>query len=376
MAGLFGWLGKSSGEIGQSALKEIFPLSLQSADFVKADILSTYLKILTDTVERTHGLSKKYEPLLWDNCVQTEANEGLVHLLARAMVDKADLFLVFTPSVGVLRKATFEEQEKIRKDYKDKGESALGVFISFKHYKRTDMLLIYSNLEYCILSSLHKTLNISKAVQVKVNDLRSSVALADAEVARSQAQSIAAALRDGNDVLLDKEDEITTATPETSATEKAISFLDAKRAYLLGLPMSYISGIQTSGLNSTGEADTMAVERGLKQYFVSIVQPTIKALFKEETEFKSQDFRQMGTALEVLKTFELTSNEIMSTEAKKEIIARVFDLDPDEEEKNLEADAKQAEEDAANAPTPPAPGREGQNQPPPRGGQQPQGGRQ
>ncbi len=353
MAGLFSFFNKSS-ELSDSELPEIFPLSLTQDVFNRADIVATFFKILTDTLERTHGLSKKYEPLLWDNCVQTEANAGLITLLAEAMACKRELFLVFVPSVMVLREATSEEKQKIQADYKKDGESKNGVFISFKNYRRSEMLAIYSNLEYCVLSSLHKSLNISKAVQIKISKLRESVNLLDATVASGQARTIAKALERGKDVYLDKEDEITTATPDTSATEKAIGFLDAKRAFILGLPLAYISGLQSGGIGNTGEADTKAIERGLKQYFVSIIQPVLKALFGQDVEFKSQDFRQMTTALEVLKTFELTSDEYLSKEGKTDIVRRAFEVDENDEEKALKAEAAQAQKDAANGVAPPS----------------------
>src|SRR5690606_29068033 len=153
---------------------------------------------------------------------------------------------------------------------KKRGESETGVFISFKGYRRTDMLTIYSNLEYCILASLHKTVNIAKAVQIKINDLRASVSLNDSEVARAQARSIATALGKGKDVYLDVKDIIEAARIDTAPTEKAIGFLDAKRAFILSLPLSYISGLQTPGIGSTGEADARAVDNGLKQYFLTV----------------------------------------------------------------------------------------------------------
>jgi hypothetical protein len=156
-------------------------------------------------------------------------------------------------------------------------------------------------------------------------------------------------MRNGNDVMLDAKDSVATATPDTSPTEKAIGFLDAKKAFILGLPLSYTVGEQTGGIGSTGEADMRAVERGLRQYFVSIIQPVFKAVFGVETEFKSQDFRQMTTALEVLKIFDLVSDENISSETKKNIVARVFDLDPDKEKKALEAEAKDREKEEADA---------------------------
>lgn len=336
--GLLDFVFNKKNSVSESQIPEIFPLSLSKKLFIKSDILHTYVKILTDVIERTHGIPEDAKPSLWDNCLQNEANRGLVSLLAEAMTEKTDLFLVYVPSTKVLRKATPEEQERIRSDYKAKGESPLGVFISFKNYRRTEMLEIYSEFEYCVLSSLNKTLNISKAVQIKINELRSSVSLNDSSVAVEQARSIAKALGEGDDVLLDKQDEITSANPDTSSTEKAIGFLDAKRAFILSLPIAYVTGELTGGIGSSGEADMREVERGLKQYFVSIIQPVSKAIYKVDTEFKSQDFRQMTTALQVLKDFDLTSDEYMSRESKKEVVARVFDLDPDQEQKRLSAE--------------------------------------
>lgn len=308
-----------------SELPEIFPFPIQNSEFVKIDVQTTYTKILTDTVARVHGLSVDQKRALWDSCVQTDANAGLITLLAEAMTEKKELFLVF--KVGVLRKATSDEERQIKEDYKAKGSSAVGAWISFKVYKRTDMLKIYSGFEYCVISSLNKNLNISKSLQLKVSKLRQSVSLSDSAIAKASARSVAKALGDGKDVLLDSEDTIETATPDTTASEKSMVFLDAKRAFYLGLPLSYIAGEQTPGLNSTGEADTRAVERGLYQYYVSILEPVFKVLFNRDTKFKSLDFRQINSSLEVLKAFELVTDDLMTKEEKREIVARLFDLE-------------------------------------------------
>lgn len=322
-------------------LPDIFPLSVLSVDFIKSDIVSTYIKILTDCIERTHGLDSSLEPLMWDNCVQSDSSDGLITMLATAMAEQKELFIVYVPSVKIVRKATMAEETTIKKDYKEKGESKSGVYISFKKYRRTEMMNIYSSFEYCVLGSLNKTLNISKAVQIKINDLRGSVSMVDSEIAAAQGRSIAKSLSCGKDIMIDAKDEIATATPDTSSTEKAIGFLDAKKAFILSLPISYVSGLQTPGIGSTGEADMRAVERGLKQYFVSIVRPVIESLFGKKVTFKSQDFRQVTTALEVLKTFELIDDESLSATTKKSIIARVLEIDPKEEENNLAKEEKE-----------------------------------
>lgn len=139
MSGIFSWAFKSNKELGDSEIPEIFPLELKSVDFVKSDVLQTFAKILTDVAERSHGLSEKQEPLLWDSAVQTNANEGLITLLARAMSDKTDLFIVYSPSTQVIRKATQDEEAKIRQDYKTQAKSSAGVWVSFKNYRRSEI---------------------------------------------------------------------------------------------------------------------------------------------------------------------------------------------------------------------------------------------
>jgi hypothetical protein len=332
--GLFSFF-KPTAEYGQAGLPAIFSMSVKENDFRYNDIFQTYSKILVDTADRTHGLTEKEFQLLWDSCVQTEAQKGLITMLASALTDMSDLFVVYKSDVGVLRKANPDEEKQIKADYEKKASSEVGVYISFRTYHRTTMLRIYSDLEYCVLCSLHKSMNLSKAIQVKINELRSSVSLQDASVASDQARSMAKALGDGLDVMMDSKDIIETATPDTSTTEKAIAFLDGKRAYTLNMPMSYISGEQTGGIGSTGEGDMRAVERGLKQYFSSILQPVLKAIYGKDTEFRSQDFREIGTALEAAKTVDLISNDYMSVEAKRTLIARLFGLDEKAEAKLL-----------------------------------------
>lgn len=317
-------------------IKEIFPLQLRLDEFVKADITATYAKILTDTIDRCHGIPTNVDPLLWDNCVHDETPYGLVTLIANAMAQQSELFLVYKKALGTLRIADDAEQAKIKADYDKSGKSSAGTYISFKDYRRTHMLKIYSGFEFCTLSAMNKSLNLAKAIQLKTKDLRGSVALTDSAVAIGQAKAIATALSNGNDVLIDAGDTIETAQVDTAPAEKAISFMDAKKAWILGMPASYNTGEQTSGIGSTGEADARAVERGLKQYFVSIIRPAMKSIFGVDVSFKTQDFRQISSACEVLKSLDLVDSELMSVEAKRELVARMFDLDAESERKILE----------------------------------------
>jgi len=340
---LFSWFGNDS---AVDSLPDLFPFPTTDTVFIKNDIVSTYQKILNDTLERTHGLPEKYNHALYDNCLVNEAQMGLISLLANAMFDKKDLFLVYKSDV--LRLATPEEKKQIELDYKQSAKSSVGVFISFKNYDRTDMLRIYSALEYYSTAGLHKSVNLSKAVQIKIEGLRSSVALADKQVAVDQMKALADNLTKGRAIGIDAKDSVQTAQVDTAPVEKAISFTDSKRASILGLPVAYVSGELTGGIGSTGEADMRQIERGLKQYFVTIVRPVLKALFGVDVTFKSQDFRSLSSALEALRTFDMVSDSFLPNEMKIKIVAQLFDLDEEELTKAIEAEAK---DNAKNAPT-------------------------
>lgn len=348
MSSWFSWLGNSS---SKSELPNIFPLPVENAAFVANDVQAIYSRILTDVLERTQGIPEEKKKLLWDNCVANEVPDGLVTLLAKAMTDKSELFIVFDRATKVLRKATPEEQAQIKADYSKGAESKVGTYITFKNYKRTDMVKLYSALEYCNVAALYKTSNLSKAIQLKMTDLRGSVALTDAARAESQAKAMAEGLAAGKDVLMDAKDIIETAKPDLTATKSAMSFINEKRSFYLGLPPSYMGETDGASLGDTGKGDARKVERGLSNYFFAIIKPVVDAVFSINSTFESDDFDQLTSALEALKTFELTSDEYLSHETKLTIVNKLFGLPPETEGDDPKDDTPPKSDD----PAPPAP---------------------
>lgn len=321
---LIGWSSSPNTPINE--LPDIFPFPIAQKDFVSIDVENIFARILTDVLERTTGIPDKAQKVLWDNCLASESKEGLVTMLSKAMLDKKELFLIYDSGIELIRKADSNEESQIREEYKTRADSKIGIYISFKNYQKSDMIKIYSALEYLTVASLYKKMNISKAVQVKVNDLRKAVGLLDKEEAKAQAKSIADALKCGKDVFMDSQDSVDSMAPDLTATNSSIEFISQKLSFYLGLPASYITGLAPKGLGDSGEGEAKAVERGLKNYYYSIIKPVIESLLKVNTTFKSEDFYGINTALETLKTFELTSNEFISGENKLGIINKVFGL--------------------------------------------------
>lgn len=325
------WFGWGSNEVNNQELPFIFPLAFKKELFIEIDVINIYQKILTDVVERTHGLSDEQSELLWDNCLQSESSHGLISVIARAMTFRRELFLVYDKAINIIRKATSDEEVKIREDYKKSSKSSVGVFISFTHYHKSQLVELYSALEYCTIAALHKSMNLSAAIQLKMTDLRQSTGLNDSAEVKAQAVKIARALGNGRDVMLDAKDIIENAVPDISAVEAAIEYLNEKRAFYLGMPASYICGEQTGGIGSTGESDTKAIERGLKNYYNAIIKPVFQAIFGVKPSYKSQDFRQIDQAMNAMKTFALTDESLISLENKTLILNKLLDLPEDSE---------------------------------------------
>lgn len=326
----FGWFGWGSEKLDTGELPDIFPLDILKVDFVRGDVISIYTKILTDVLERTHGITDIIQKTLWDNCLKSETKYGLISLLAHAMTDKTNLFLVFDDVTKVLRKATELERQAIEADYAKQAHSTTGIFISFEQYRRTDFVKIYSALEYCAVGSLNKAMNLSKAIQFKISDLRASVSSIDGDAAKKSGQAIARNVGNGKDIIIDAKDMVTTSMADLSAADSASDFINQKRAFYLGLPASYVCGELSSGIGDTGENDTKSTERGLKNYFWSVVKPVIEELFSVSLSYKSQDFRQIDQGLNALKIFEITDDSLISASNKKKIIEGLFDVDEDD----------------------------------------------
>lgn len=323
----FGW--STFPSIPSAELPEIFPFRHVRGDFIKNDIVTIYSRILKDVFERTQGLSTDQMTLIWDNCVGSNKSDGLVTLLAEAMYMKTKLFVVYNAPLKVVRKAEEPEKVQILADYKKSGESPVGVFIDFSNFKTTDMMLIYSELTYHTIASLYKSMNLSKSIQLKFSDMRASTGVIDAADIIAQAQSMAKGMNEGKDVAMDAKDNIETATPDLTATQSSMDFIAQKQSFYLGVPSSYITGLAPKGLGDSGLGDAKAVERGLKNYYFSIVKPVVEKLFKATTTFKSEDYNGMTTALEALKTFTLMNgdNTLISQENKQLIIGKLFGLE-------------------------------------------------
>jgi hypothetical protein len=328
--GLSEYFGFSSSDSNSDSIPEIYAFDQNEATFVLDDVNYIFSRILIDVFERVEGVPEEQRNLFWDSCLVSEKPDGLVTLLSKAMTDQGKLYIVYRKDLKLIREANQEEKKQIEADYKAKGESKAGVYISFENFNRSKFMKIYSSLEYTAICALYKNLNLSKAIQIKVDQLRASVGLTDKTKAENQGSEIADALSEGKDVLLDSKDLIEMLKIDIAPTEAAMEFINKKRSFYLGLPASWITGLQTTGLSDTGKADSKAVDRGLRAYYYSIVKPVVEALLGvTKLTFKADDFEEIISANETLKAFEVTNEQFLSAENKNLIINKLYKLPHD-----------------------------------------------
>lgn len=321
---LIGW--SSSPQTPSCELPDIYGFPCDKNLFTEIDVITIYQRILTDVLERTYGIPEEKQKLLWDNCLASENSEGVVTIISKAMYNMNELFLVYRKDLDVVRKATTEEERQIRDDYKKANRSNVGVYASFKNFKKCEMIKVYSVLEYLSICSLYKSANLSTAIQIKLEDLRKSVGAFDSDAIYKQAKDLAEALKKGKSVAIDAKDSIGTTAPDLTAVKESLAFTAQKQSLYLGLPASWVTGLVQKGLSDTGEGDSRAVERGLKPYFFSIIKPICESLFEGKLTFKTDNYYGIQTATQTLTTFEATSEQFVSKDNKTEILNNLFGL--------------------------------------------------
>jgi hypothetical protein len=307
-------------------IKHPFQLCITKDDYVRMSLVLLFERIFTDTLPFTRGLTEKHLMVLHDTAAYPKTNKGLFALVAKALVSRGDLFLKYFPEFDVLREATYEERNLIIADYEKVGRSPNALAVSFVDYWRAILLNAYAGLEYSTMKHTNSLLGLSEALIIKIEDARKSVALSDASIAKAQGKLVADALRKGNAVLLDSGDMVELPSVDVSTVDASFTFLSKKKAEIIGLPLAYLTGEQTAGLNADGGADSKAIEKGLESIFDSILKPIYEKIFGVETDFQSKDKGQADSALNTLETFDRTSDDFLSKEDKREIIRSMFEL--------------------------------------------------
>jgi hypothetical protein len=317
MSKFFGSIFNRASEATETVLAAPFCLSFKKEIYCKIKTETLFKKILHRCYSRSEGAQDdKKISSLFDSTEKSGSPRGLISLLAKAMTDKQEIAIVYDS--GIVRLATFEEKEKIKKDYIDRAESNNGVLVNFTNYCLSDLVFGYMSMIYDILSSMNTQVGLAQALQIKINNLRSTVSVAGSDEAIRQAKDINESLKQGNSVLMDKNDVVEALTLNSESVKNAIELVNSQLATDLGVSLSFVNGELTTGMSATGEADSNADEYGFQDFFNSIFKPVCDKLYGWNLRFVSDDWRYFSA---MIGSLIIVENSMLLSEKQKQAFA-------------------------------------------------------
>lgn len=297
-----------------------YKLKVDEQTFVNFQTSLLYQKILKRCYAKSLGMTDEQARNLWDSVELSNAQYGTITLVADAMTMKKELVLV--NDSGIVRIATNEEADEIKKAYAEGNTSSKGVYMNFQKYTMTDIIKIYMGLIFDIMGGAKVNLGLGKALQLKIADLRKTVASSSSEDAKKQAEAIATALKDGKSTCLDAGDSIITTPLQTAPIIDGLKLVYGCLASLLGVSTSFVAGELTSGMAVTGEADVNANEDGIKDFFNSVFKPIHDKLFGIQLKFKTDNWRKFKEFAQVIPYVE--SSMFITEEQKMQFFEYLF----------------------------------------------------
>jgi len=319
----FGGLFKRSSDSTETILIAPYKMTLDKAKFCKIKTETLYKKILHRCYSRSEGATdEKKIASLFDSTERSGAPRGLISLLSKAMMDKQEVAIIY--KVGVVRFASHTEKQEIQKDYETTAQSSKGILVDFRCYELTDLVLAYMSMIYDILTSMNTQVGLANSLQIKIDKLRSTVSVAGNEEPIKQAKEINEALKEGRSTLMDKNDAVETLTLNADSVEKAFNFVCSLLASDLGVSLSFITGVLTTGMSATGEADSNADEYGFQDFFNSIFKPACDKLYGWNLRFMSDDWRYFSAMIGSLIAVENSS--LLSVQQKQAFANRLMPI--------------------------------------------------
>lgn len=317
----FNFLGFGKTNIQNTEIEINFPLCVGKEKFIEWYIKRIYARILFDCRAKASGFSDKYDDALYDSYISTEMPFGLISLVVDAMYRRGKIYLVYKS--GVVSKATLEEQQEIDRKIKNAQQLKNEVVIDFKNFDTTELLKVYSGILYKALETANTGMNMSQSVILKIKDYRGTISVASSGEAAAQGKAIARGVKTGRGVMADAGDSIELPIFDVEPMEKSVVFINGMISNALGFPLSYVNGALTTGISTTGEADELAVDRGLKYFFFAIFKPIVDNLFDLSTQMKTDNWRKLSAVSNLVPIIE--SSSIISDERKEKLIEELFE---------------------------------------------------
>lgn len=311
-----------------------YKLCMCERDFVRVKTLALLERILKRCYHKTAGIDRKaFDKVAQSVFLSVESGaeqNGTIPLVARAMLDRQKIYLVYSESLGLVRKATSDEQRELTEAYKSNNNATgrlrdgkRGMVLNFANYDLVQLIKCYMTLIYAVMDSGNTQVNLSRSLQIKINKLRDNISVLTSDDAIKQSNNINDALKRGNSVLLDNLDNVIQTAVNADSTQKALDIFYSALAADIGLSMSFVSGVLTSGMSATGDADINYEENGIKDFWTTIWRPICVKLYgAERVYFDTDRWRNLTARLQNLVYVE--NSMLFSEEQKKQFAESIL----------------------------------------------------
>lgn len=324
--------GPATAEMTQLACP--YKLCMCERDFVRVKTLALLERILKRCYHKTAGIDRKvFDKIAQSVFLSVESGaeqNGTIPLVARAMLDRQKIYLVYSESLGLVRKATSDEQRELTEAYKSNNNATgrlrdgkRGMVLNFANYDLVQLIKCYMTLIYAVMDSGNTQVNLSRSLQIKINKLRDNISVLTSDDAIKQSNNINDALKRGNSVLLDNLDNVIQTAVNADSTQKALDIFYSALAADIGLSMSFVSGVLTSGMSATGDADINYEENGIKDFWTTIWRPICVKLYGlERVHFDTDRWRNLTARLQNLVYVE--NSALFTDEQKKQFAESIL----------------------------------------------------
>lgn len=329
MAGFFSFNKNATAEATVTPdLIRPYNLSIAEQKFIQTMTILLFERILKRCYHKTAGISERND----DNIAQSvflsseygAQKNGTIPLVARAITNRRKIYLVYSEKASLVHEASMDERNLLDKQYKDNnnaiaelGDGRRGMVLDFTQYDIALIVKCYMSLIYAVMDSANTQVNLSRSIQIKISKLRDNISVLTSDDAIKQVNNINDALKNGNGVLVDVLDMIEQTKIDSSSITAALEMFYKGLASVLGLSMSFVSGVLTSGMSATGDADINYEDAGIKDYWTSIWRPIMLKLYGEKNvKYRTDRWRTIGQKLQNLILIE--NSTLISDEQKME----------------------------------------------------------
>lgn len=303
----------------QTVFARPFCLKIKETEFIQLKTRALYERILKRCYHKTGDINKEESNQIalsmFMSIEFSNKNNGTIPLVARAMESNQRIALVYDSNLGLTRIANTKEQTLLMGAYNNNRNAIAeiegglrGMVLDFTNSSLTKLIKSYMAMIYAVMDSANTQVNLARSLQIKLNKLRESISVNSSPEAITAAKDINAGLKEGKSALLDSGDIIIQTAIDAKSIEDALNIFYSALASDLGLSVSFVSGVLTSGMSATGDADINYEENGIKDFWVSVWRPIMLKLYNQQNiKFLTDRWRLLQARMQTLVFIENSS---------------------------------------------------------------------